>query len=257
MNQEKLEFISYEVQTGVGLLTIDHPPVNIIHTPVLEQLENTLSKLSQDEGVRALILRANGKMFSVGADVADHTAEKVDKMIPLFNRTCRALADFPVPTIAAVQGHALGGGCELVICCDLAVMADQAKIGQPEIQLAAIAPVAALRLPYLVGYRSAADLMFTGRSLSAEEAYEQGLVNAVVPGEQVQSWAQEKATQIAGLSRAAMAILKKALLKGYGNWAKSTKDIEQLYLKELMSTSDAHEGLAAFLEKRKPSWDHK
>ncbi len=257
MAKNKQQFISIDITAGVATLTIDHPPVNIINISILEQLETILGELSADESIRVLILNANGKMFSAGADVGDHTAENVGKMIPLFDRVCRALADFPVPTIAAVQGHALGGGCELVLCCDLAVMAKQAKFGQPEIQLAAIAPVAALRLPYLVGYRAAADLMFTGRSLNAEEALEHGLVNAVVPSDEIPSWAKDKANQIAGLSRAAMIILKQALLKGYGNWAKSSKEIENLYLTDLMSTSDAHEGLAAFLEKRKPTWKHK
>ncbi len=257
MTQEKTQFISYEIQSGVATLTIDHPPVNIVHVLTLRQLEEALGELSEDENVRVLVLRAEGKMFSAGADVADHTADKVGEMIPLFDRVCRALADFPVPTIAVVQGHALGGGCELVLCCDLAVVAERAKIGQPEIQLAAIAPVAALRLPYLTGYRAAADLMFTGRNLTAQEALEIGLVNAVVPVEQVNIWAEEKANRIAGYSRAAMALLKKALLKGYGNWAKSAPELEKLYLDELMSTADAHEGLAAFMEKRKPAWKHK
>lgn len=257
MAQEKTQFVTFEIQSGIATLTIDHPPVNVVHMLTLQQLENALDELSEDENVRVLILRAEGKMFSAGADVADHTADKVEEMIPLFDRVCRALAEFPVPTIAAVHGHAFGGGCELVLCCDLAVIAETAKIGQPEIQLAVIAPIAALRLPYLSGYRAAADLMFTGRNLSAQDALEIGLVNAVIPSEQVNDWAQEKATQIAGLSRAAMVLLKRALLMGYGDWAKSAPDMERLYLKDLMNTLDAHEGLAAFMEKRKAVWKHK
>jgi cyclohexa-1,5-dienecarbonyl-CoA hydratase len=257
MTQKKTQFITFEVQSGIATLTIDHPPVNVVHMLTLQQLENALGQLSEDENVRVLIFRAEGKLFSAGADVADHTADKVDEMIPLFDRVCRALADFPVPTIAAVQGHAFGGGCELVICCDLAVIAETAKIGQPEIQLAAIAPVAALRLPYLTGYRAAADLMFTGRNLTAQEALEAGLVNVVIPTEKVFEYAHEKAAHIAGLSRAAMTLLKRALLKGYGDWAKSAPEIERLYLDDLMNTADAHEGLAAFMEKRKPAWKHK
>jgi len=257
MTQNQNQFVFYEIQSGIATLTLDHPPVNVVHMLTLQQLEDAMREISQDENVRVLILRAEGKMFSAGADVADHTAEKVGEMIPLFNRVCRALADFPVPTIAAVHGHALGGGCELVLCCDLAVMAERAKIGQPEIQLAAIAPVAALRLPYLTGFRVAADLMFSGRNLTAHEAFDAGLVNEVVPGEKVLEWAHEKAVHISGLSRAAMTLLKQALLKGYGDWAKSIPDLERLYLEDLMNTVDAHEGLAAFIEKRKPQWEHK
>ncbi len=257
MTQEHDQFIFFEVQDGVAHLVLDRPALNVLNIPMLQQLEAALGELAGDEAVRALVLRAEGKMFSAGVDVADHTAEKVGEMIPLFDRVCQALADFPVPTLAAVHGHALGGGCELVLCCDLAVIAEGAKIGQPEIQLAAIAPIAALRLPYLTGYRAAAELMFTGRNLTAQEALGMGLVNAVVHAEEVNPWAQEKATQIAGLSRAAMTLLKRALTLGYGAWARALPELEHLYLEELMNTTDAHEGLAAFMEKRKPEWEHR
>jgi len=251
------EFIRTEVQAGVATVTLNRPPLNVLHIPMLKELEAALQTLAADRSVRALVLAAEGKLFSAGVDVADHTAEKVGEMIPLFDRVCAALADFPVPTIAAVQGHALGGGCELVLCCDLAALAEQAKIGQPEIQLASIAPIAALRLPRLVGYRAAADIMFTGRNLSAAEALEMGLVNTVVPADQVVPWARDKANQIANLSRAAMTLLKQALRLGVGRWAEALPQIEQLYLEELMSTADAHEGLTAFLEKRPPLWQHR
>lgn len=250
-------FLSTEIADGVAWLTLNRPPVNVLHLPMLREMEAALAALPQDEAVRALILQAEGKLFSAGVDVADHTADKVGEMIPLFDRVCQALAEFPVPTVAAVQGHALGGGCELVLCCDLAVLAEHAKIGQPEIQLAAFAPIAALRLPYLVGYRAAADLMFSGRSLTAPEALHLGLVNAVLPAAGVREWAQEKAAAIAGLSQAATLLLKKALLLGYGDWAGRLPAVEQSYLQDLMATADAHEGLHAFLEKRPPVWRHR
>jgi cyclohexa-1,5-dienecarbonyl-CoA hydratase len=250
-------FINLEKDNGVAALTLNRPPVNILHITMLRQMEEALVQFAQEEDVRVLILQAEGRMFSAGVDVYDHTSDKVGEMIPLFDRVCHLLTEFPVPTIAAVHGHALGGGCELVLCCDLAVIAENAKIGQPEIQLAAIAPIAALRLPYLTGFRAAADLMFTGTNRTAQEALQIGLVNAIVETDQVKSWAQEKAASIASLSRAAITILKKALLLGYGEWAKALPEIERIYLEDLMHTSDAHEGLAAFLEKRKPDWKHR
>lgn len=249
-------FIASETLDGASTLTLSRPPLNVLHIPMLEQIEAALRDLAAKDDLCALILRAEGKMFSAGVDVADHTADKVAEMIPLFDRVCRALADFPTPTLAAVHGHALGGGCELVLCCDLAVMAEDAKIGQPEIQLAAIAPIAALLLPRLIGYRAAADLLFSGRSLSAQEALELGLVNAVVPQDQVMAWAQEKAAQLASMSRVALTHTKRALQLGRGNWAEALPEMERLYLQELMNTADAQEGLAAFLEKRKPEWKH-
>jgi len=257
MTQEKQQFVSCEIQSGVATLTIDHPPVNVVHLLTLQQLEAALENLSTDENVRVLVLRANGKMFSAGADVEDHTADKVGEMIPLFNRTCRLLANFPCPTLAVVHGHALGGGCELVLCCDLAVMADGAKIGQPEIQLAAFAPVAAMRLPQMVGYRAAADILLTGRTLPADEAQKLGLVNTVVPLDQIEQWVDEKVGQLLSLSRVALTTTKCALQTGFGNWDASAEELERLYLEALMKTADAHEGLAAFMEKRPAVWKHK
>lgn len=250
-------FLSTEIADGVARLSLNRPPVNVLHLPMLREMETALAALAADEAVRVLILQAEGKLFSAGVDVADHTADKVGEMIPLFDRVCQAVAAFPTPTVAAVQGHALGGGCELVLCCDLAVLAEHAKIGQPEIQLAAFAPIAALRLPYLVGYRAAAELMFSGRNLTAPEALHMGLVNAVLPAAGVSEWAGEKAAAIAAMSRVACVLLKQALLLGYGDWAARLPVVEQLYLQELMASADAHEGLQAFLEKRPPVWRHR
>jgi cyclohexa-1,5-dienecarbonyl-CoA hydratase len=250
-------YINVETQDGVTTLTINKPPLNVVDMAALRQLESALTELSRDENIRFLILRAAGKMFSAGVDIADHTLNKVGEMIPLFDRTCRALANFPCPTLAVVHGHALGGGCELVLCCDLAVMAENAKIGQPEIQLAAFAPIAAMRLPLMVGYRVAADMLLTGRALTSDEALRIGLVNAVVPADGIEAWVDEKVSQLSKLSRVALTMTKRALQSGFGAWDASASDLERLYLDELMKTEDACEGLAAFMEKRAAIWKHK
>jgi cyclohexa-1,5-dienecarbonyl-CoA hydratase len=250
-------YIHVETKDGITTLTINKPPLNVVDIVALRQLESALMELSRDENIRVLILRAAGKMFSAGVDVADHTPDKVGEMIPLFDRACRALANFPAPTLAVVHGHALGGGCELVLCCDLAVMAESAKIGQPEIQLAAFAPIAAMRLPLMVGYRAAADMLLTGRNLTSDEALKIGLVNAVLPADGIESWVQEKIAQMSTLSRVALVATKRALQLGSGAWDASTAEQENLYLNELMKTEDAHEGLTAFMEKRPAVWKHK
>jgi cyclohexa-1,5-dienecarbonyl-CoA hydratase len=250
-------FISVETKNGVATLTLNRAPLNVLNIAALSQLEFTLTELTRDKSICVLILRAEGKMFSAGVDVADHSPDKVGEMLPLFDRTCRALANFPCPTLAVVHGHALGGGCELVLCCDLAVMAETAKIGQPEIQLAAFAPIAAMRLPLMVGYRAAADMLLTGRALTADEALKIGLVNAIVPADGLEQWVQEKVTQLSKLSRVALTMAKRALQSGFGTWDASASELERLYLEELMKTEDAHEGLAAFMEKRTAVWKHK
>ena len=250
-------YVQVETKDGVATLIVNKPPLNVVDIIALKQLESALTELAKDESVRVLIVRAAGKMFSAGVDVADHTPDKVGEMIPLFDRACRALANFPAPTIAVVHGHALGGGCELVLCCDLAVMADKAKIGQPEIQLAAFAPIAAMRLPLMAGYRAAADMLLTGRTLTSDEALQFGLVNAVVPADGIEAWVEEKISQLSKLSRAALIAAKRSLQLGTGAWDASAAEQENLYLNELMKTADAHEGLTAFIEKRPAVWKHK
>ena len=250
-------YINVETQDGVSTLTINKPPLNVVNIAALKQFESALAELSCDESVRVLVLRTEGKIFSAGVDVADHLPDKVDEMIPLFDRVCRALANFPCPSLAVVHGHALGGGCELVLCCDLAVMSETAKIGQPEIQLAAFAPIAAMRLPLMVGYRAAMDVLLTGRSLSADEALKIGLVNAVVPAAELENWVQERVSQLAKPSRVASVMTKRALQSGFGAWDASTPELEKLYLNELMKSEDTSEGLAAFIEKRPAVWKHK
>lgn len=145
----------------------------------------------------------------------------------------------------------------MVLCCDLAVMAEEASLGQPEIQLAAVAPVAALRLPYLVGYRAAADMLFSGRRFTATEAQQVGLVNAVVAAGELDGWVREKAESLSALSRAALVLAKRALLLGFSKWTQAMPEMERLYLEDLMNTADAHEGLRAFMDKRPPQWQHK
>jgi cyclohexa-1,5-dienecarbonyl-CoA hydratase len=250
-------FITVETKNGVSTLTLKRAPLNVLDIAALSQLESVLTELSRDESIRLLILRAEGRMFSAGVDVADHTPDKVGGMIPLFDRTCRLLANFPCPTLAVVHGHALGGGCELVLCCDLAVMAEGAKIGQPEIQLAAFAPIAAMRLPLMAGYRTAADMLLTGRTLTADEALKLGLVNAVVPADGLDPWIEEKTAQLSKLSRVALRATKRALQSGFGAWDAAAPGLERLYLEELIKTEDAQEGLAAFMEKRPAVWKHK
>ena len=257
MNSKEDPGIISETVDCVLSLTLNRLPLNVLNIEMLEELKSELLNAADDEGVAALVLKANGKLFSAGVDIDDHTPDKVGQMIPLFDEVCQLLADFPVPTIAAVHGHALGGGCELVLCCDLAIMSDNAKIGQPEIQLAAFAPIAAMRLPALVGYRAAADMLFTGRSLDANEAYKIGLVNVVAPTEEVEQIAHEKATQMSNVSRAVQRLNKKALHMGTDAWSKTTAEMEDLYLNDLMNTADAVEGIEAFREKRPPVWSHK
>ncbi|MBZ5538670.1 MAG: enoyl-CoA hydratase/isomerase family protein [Acidobacteriia bacterium] len=251
-----LQFVDWTSGDGIGRLTLNRPPLNIMNIPMLREMERVLEEAGSDDTLRVLILAAKGKLFSAGVDVTDHTPDRVHEMIPLFDRVCAALATFPVPTLAAVHAAALGGGCEIAMCCDLVIASENASFGQPEIRLASFAPVAAVRLPALVGYRKAAEMLFTGDSIDAKDAAQIGLINRAVPSGEFESSVEQMAGKLGDLSAIALRMCKEALRVTTGRWA-SLADMERLYLEKLMSTEDAHEGLAAFLLKRAPEWKHK
>ncbi|HKY83188.1 MAG TPA: enoyl-CoA hydratase/isomerase family protein [Anaerolineales bacterium] len=254
MQMDRWVHISLAAQDGVARLSLHRPPANVLNVEALSELNAAVEAVSRDATLKVLVLSAEGKQFCAGVDVADHTPQRVGEMIPAFDRLCRGLAGLPCVTLAVVQGHALGGGCELVTCCDLAVMARGAHIGQPEIRLAVIAPIAALRLPSLVGPRWAARLLFTGEPLEADPAAAIGLVSEAVAPEALGATADAWVEQLRGLSTPALRLLKRAFQLGVDAWAQAIPAVERLYLDELMQTEDAQEGLQAFLEKRKPVW---
>jgi cyclohexa-1,5-dienecarbonyl-CoA hydratase len=248
------EFLGYTVEGGIAELIMRRPPANVMNIAMLEELEVALGEAAADASIKALVLRAEGKLFSGGVDVADHTLDRVGEMIPLFDRVCIAIHDFPAPTIAVVEGHALGGGCELVICCDFAFMVEGKRIGQPEIQLASMAPIAALKLPALVGLRWAARLQFTGEQIGADVAEQIGLVNQALPIDELNKAVDDLLATLKGLSAPVLKINKRGLLLGMNDGLNAVSAIERLYLEDLMALEDAQEGLKAFLEKRKPAW---
>ncbi len=250
------QFVGWQVGEGIGTLTLKRPPLNVINLAMIRELASVLNAAARDETLRVLVVRAEGKLFSAGVDVADHTADKVGEMIPQFDRVCATLADFPTPAVAVVHGHALGGGCELALCCDLILAAEGANFGQPEIKLATIAPIAALRLPALVGYRRAAELLFTGEAIGAVEAARIGLVNRAVPAGELDWTVEQVVGKLLALSGAALRVCKRAARLGDDWSARGLPATEKLYLEDLMSTADAHEGVASFIEKRSPVWRH-
>jgi cyclohexa-1,5-dienecarbonyl-CoA hydratase len=254
MTQGSFENLNYQVSEGVVNLVLNRPPANVMNIAMLSEMQTALKQASTEPDLKVLLLRAEGKLFSGGVDVADHTPERVGEMIPLFNQVCAWLYAFPAPTIAVVQGHALGGGCELVICCDFAYMKQGARIGQPEIQLAAMAPIAALRLPLLVGDRWAARLLFMGEQIDAGKAAEIELINRACPEEELDSAVEELISGLKALSAPVLRINKRGLLLGMRGGLSELETMEKLYLDELMALEDAEEGLKAFLEKRKPEW---
>lgn len=255
-----LKHIRFEVSDGVARLTLRKPPVNVLNIAMMREINTALEGLDGDPAVKVLVFEAaeGSKAFSAGVDVSEHTADRVEEMIEVFHRIFRLLDGLEVPTVAVVGGAALGGGCELVLFCDMVIASERASFGQPEIQVGVFAPVAAVALPGIIGPKKTMELLLTGDRIRAVEAERLGLVNKVVPPEELQSAADEFVGKLAKLSGAVLRLTKRAVRVGSaGSFAEGLAAVEELYLGPLMETEDAHEGLAAFMEKRAPMWKNR
>ena len=253
---QQFQYLQYTVSDGLATLAINRPPFNVLDIPTMGEVNDALDLCMKDESVKILVITGVGeKAFSAGVEVADHTPDKVDQMIEVFHGIFRRLQKMPMPTIAAVNGAALGGGMELAIGCDMIVAAAGAKFGQPEIKLAVFPPVAAVLLPRLVSPARAMEILLGGENFTSEEGKAMGLVNRVFPRESFSADVEAFIAPFLKLSRVALLSTRRAIREAAGKPFNAALDTaESIYLKELMMTDDAKEGLAAFLEKRKPVW---
>ena len=240
------------VTDGIGRVTLNHPPLNILTRTVLTGLRDAFASLATPD-LRVLVLAAEGKHFSAGADVGEHLPPDFRDMIPEFLNTVAAIEAFPAPVIAAVKGRCLGGGFELIQGADMVVAGEGASFGQPEILLGVFAPAACVILPERCAHGNVAEILFTGDPVSAAHAHRVGLVQRVVPDDQVEQEALALAERIARHSAAALRLTKRALCRTRG---REFDAIGTLYIDDLMTTKDALEGLTAFQEKRTPVWSH-
>lgn len=250
------ENIIFEIKENRAFLTIDRPPMNILNITAMEEMNDALRSLADNSAVKVLIISGSeDKAFSAGVDVTEHTKEKVEQMLQAFHDIFRNLSMMNQITIAAAKGFTLGGGCELAIFCDLIFAADNLKIGQPEIKLAAIPPIALLIMPRLVGLKRASELLLSGKVIDAKEAEKIGLVNKVAPLDSFEHELENFIQPFTELSLVGLKFSKKGIQLGLEtSFLAGLDKIEKMYIEELMASEDAHEGLKAFMEKRKPDW---
>ena len=235
-------------------ITLDRPPLNILDIAMMRELDHALTDILKHSDF-IIFEGAGAKGFSAGAEVKDHTPDRVADMLRAFHAIFRMLARAECVTIAAVHGVCLGGGCELATFCDFVIATESARFGQPEIKLGCFPPVAVVTFPALIGLRAAMDLILTGRIISAAEAKQLGLVTRVVPDNALSESVDSLLKEIGGLSPAVVKMARRELWERQGmDFDKSLGDAEQIYLEELMTTDDAQEGIRAFLEKRAPVW---
>jgi cyclohexa-1,5-dienecarbonyl-CoA hydratase len=239
-------------------MILDRPPLNVLDTGTMKSMSRALAKLLDPPGGACdfLIFRGEGdKAFSAGAEVADHVPDRVGSMLAAFHHVFRQLARADCITIAAVNGHCLGGGLELASFCDFVIATESAQFGLPEIKLGCFPPVAVLTLPDLIGPRAAMDLILTGRVISAPDAKTFGLVNQIVPDAALDKSVRAFAAELRTLSPTVLKLTGRAMRRRLReDFDGDLGRIEQVYLNQLMKTEDAREGIRAFMEKRPPTW---
>jgi cyclohexa-1,5-dienecarbonyl-CoA hydratase len=246
------------VDEGVAILTLAHPPLNILTRALMAELRDALADLADERELRCLLLAAEGRHFSAGADVGEHLPPQHRELIPEVVATVEALVSFPLPVVGAVRGRCLGGGFELAQGCDVLVAAEGARFAQPEIALAVTAPVACVLLPRRTAYGTAAELLFTGAPMDAARALAAGLVQHVVPDAELESRALALARDISRHSAAALRDTKRTLrVTALRPRHDALRAAGEIYVEDLMAREDPVEGLGAFLEKREPVWRHR
>ncbi|HIJ36765.1 MAG TPA: enoyl-CoA hydratase/isomerase family protein [Deltaproteobacteria bacterium] len=247
--------IEVRFENGLGTITLNRPPVNILNIAMMEEINGVLASWKGKKDLKLVLFDAKGKCFSAGVDVGEHMGDMAPKMIDAFHGIFRLMDKLGIPTVASVYGSCLGGGCELAIFCDLVISSEDAKYGQPEVQVGVFPPIAAQIMPRIIGRKAAMDLILSGRIISAEEAMGMGLINKVVTKDNLNAATQDFCKPYLKLSAEVLRKTKKAITAGLmDDFEPSLKVIEDIYLEELMPTADAQEGLNAFLEKRKPVW---
>ncbi|MEK7249945.1 MAG: enoyl-CoA hydratase/isomerase family protein, partial [Bacteroidota bacterium] len=172
-------------------LVLNRPPLNVLNIVMIKEMNAALSAMPSHPSAKVLLIRSEGKAFSAGVDVADHTADKIDEMMREFHRTFDLLNGFKIPTVAVVDGAALGGGCEIAIYCDMVIASERSKFAQPEIKVGVFPPIAAAMFPRLVGRNRALELLMSGETISAAEAERIGLINRVFPVEGFEKFVDE------------------------------------------------------------------
>jgi len=237
-------------------LRLARPKANIVDAAMIAALQAAFDAHRGTGGILAVLVDAEGPHFSFGASVEEHLAERCAAMLASLHALLLSMIEWPLPILVAVRGQCLGGGLELAMGGSLIFAAGDAKLGQPEIQLGVFAPAASCLLPPRIGQAAAEDLLFSGRSIGADDALRLGLVQSVSADAEAAALAYFD-RHLAGKSASSLACAVAAARGGYlPEVRRRINEVERLYLERLMQTRDANEGLAAFIAKRPPKWEH-
>mgnify|MGYP000940062219 FL=1 len=254
------ETILVDREDRVGIITLNRPQaLNALNSQVMVEVTTAAAEFDADPGIGAIVITGNAKAFAAGADIKEMATLSFSEVFDAdFFAAWGKLAAVRTPTIAAVAGYALGGGCELAMMCDLIIAADTAKFGQPEIKLGVLPGMGgSQRLTRAIGKAKAMDLILTGRNIDAAEAERNGLVSRVVPADDLLTEAKAVATTISRMSRSAARMAKEAVNRAFESTLTEGLLYERRLFHSSFATDDQSEGMAAFTEKRPANFTHR
>ena len=254
------DWVLYELIDGIAVLTLNNPEKrNALSSPVLEALQTHLDRIKDDPGVRVVVVRSDGPVFSSGHDLnemVDGGREFYTAVFAACTSVMESIRLLPKPVIAQVQGLATAAGCQLVATCDLAVAADTAAFATPGVQIGLFCTTPGVAVARAVMPKKAMEMLLTGTPISAQEALDYGLISRVVPAEELEERVMELARQIASASSQTLAIGKPAFYRQMEMDRPTAYGFAQEVMVENLLEDDAKEGISAFLEKREPKWAH-
>jgi cyclohexa-1,5-dienecarbonyl-CoA hydratase len=249
---------SLKTDGDVIQLTLHRAPLNFLNLQMLQRIQMLLESLGDSPPGRALRIDSDSQAFSAGLEIAEQTQDSIFLLLDQYHAVLRILDSFPRPTIAVVRGVALGAGNELAACCDFAFATMQATFGQPEIKVGTIPSFAPLLLPQRIGTQRTLQMILTGNPVDALEAERIGLIFRALPEDELERGIEELLGSFRGVSLAVMAIALKAArgarMREIDN---NLRDVQSLWLNELMDLDDAAEGIQAFLDRRAPRWKNR
>jgi len=255
------ETILVEKNDGVGVITLNRPEaMNALSEALMKEMTSALDDFEADADIGCILLTGSEKAFAAGADIKEMQSKSyMDAYLEDFiSRNWERVTTCRKPTVAAVAGYALGGGCELAMMCDFIICADTAKFGQPEITLGVLPGAGgSQRLTRLVGKSKAMDMCLTGRMMDADEAERAGLVSRIVPADELLEDAMKTAAKIAAMSRPAAMMVKESVNRSYETTLAEGVRFERRLFHSAFATEDQKEGMEAFATKRKPEWKNR
>ncbi len=252
------QFVRVDTRDGVGFVTLDRPPLNVLTIAMMREIIESVERLGEDPSLRAIVLRGNGRAFSAGVDIGEHQGETLLPLLETFDALVLRLLNSPAPVISVVHGVAFGGGCELATASDLVLIAEDARIGVPEIRLAVYPPAAAVLFPRLIGTHRALEMILTGEPVNGVEAARIGLANRAVPADQLDAALEELLTRFRASSAYTLRLARQAVISSLNSEpAEALERLKQIQVSQLIPSHDAQEGLRAFLDKRLPRWEHR